>query len=164
MQSFAFATTSGERSRHALATSAFAIRTPSGSRFFASRVLVTAMARLRSATHRDAGPLLVDTSDRGEVGIRAEASFRDAEHLEHGCARDHGDALRVGLLEAHAHVLEGEPRREAEVERARKHGAREFVLRRAVAAAARVYDLAHEPWVEAGLDAHRDGLRRQHDR
>src|SRR5262245_18212740 len=63
MQSFAFATTSGERSRHVLATSAFAIRTPSGSRSFASRVLVTAMARLRSAAHLDAGPLLVDTSD-----------------------------------------------------------------------------------------------------
>ena len=75
----------------------------------------------------------------------------------------HRHALRVGFLEAQAHVFIGEPRREAEVERAGQDGARELVLRRGVAAAAGVDDVAHLPRVQARLRAHRDDFRRHHD-
>src|SRR5215471_699501 len=85
-QSFAFATTSGARSRAENAASACAIRTPSGRRPGGSGVPVVTRG---SPAHLDAGPLLVDARDRREVRVRAEARLRDAEHLEHGGARDH---------------------------------------------------------------------------
>src|SRR5262245_28571351 len=96
-----------------------------------------------SAAHLDAGPLLVDLGDAGEVRVGAVAGLRDAEHLEHLRAHGHGHALRIGFLEAQAHVLIREARREAEIERAGQDGAGELVLSRRVAAAARVDDLAH---------------------
>src|SRR5690606_40518315 len=57
----------------------------------------------------------------------------------------------LGLVHAELHVLVREAGREAEIERPRQHGARELVLRRAVAPGAGVDDLDHLLRVESCL-------------
>src|SRR6188508_3491328 len=118
------------------------MRTASGVAEEAAERSVAATAALLAA-HLDASPLFVDLRDAREVGLGAVFRFRDAEYLEHLGADGHRYALRVRLFEAQPHVLIREARRETEVERARQHGARELVLRGAVAAAADVDDVAH---------------------
>ena len=73
--------------------------------------------------------------------VRAELRLRDGEHLADRGADDHRHAQRLGFVHAQADVLVRQAGREAEVERARQDRPRELVLRRAVAAAARVDDV-----------------------
>ena len=80
--------------------------------------------------------------DRGEVGIGSELRVGDREHLPHRRAGHHRHAERLGLVEAQAHVLVRQPGREAEIERARDDRLRELVLRRAVASASGIDDVA----------------------
>ena len=53
----------------------------------------------------DAGPLLEDLRDEGEVGVGAEPRLGDGEHLAHRRAHHHGHAHASRLVEAEADVL-----------------------------------------------------------
>src|SRR6185436_13832465 len=104
MQSFALATTSGRRFAHEYARSDCAMRTASGAEATAERSAVATIGSF-SAAHFDAGPLLVEFGDAREVRVGAVLRLRHAEHLKHLGADRHRHALRVGFLQAQAHVL-----------------------------------------------------------
>src|SRR5690606_29144781 len=67
-------------------------------------------------------------------------------------------------LNAELEVLVAEAGREAEIERARQHRARELVLRRAVAPGSGIDHVDHLRGIEPGLHAERDRFGGEHER
>src|ERR1700752_5024991 len=104
MQSFALATTSGRRFANEYPRSACAMRTARGAEATAERSAGATMGSF-SAAHFDADPPLVERGDGGEVRVRPVPRLRHAEHLKDLGADRHRHALRVGLLQAQAHIL-----------------------------------------------------------
>src|SRR5687767_5326868 len=111
-----------------------------------------------SAAHFDAGPRFAHLHHLREVRVLAHQGERDGEHLANRRAHHHGRAEVLGLIHAQAHVLVGERRLEADVERARQHAARELVGRGGVAPGAGVDHVDHHLRVEPGLHAHHHRL------
>ena len=83
------------------------------------------------------------------------------DNNSHDLATDrHRHPERRCLVEAHAHVLESEAGRKAEIEAARQHVFRELVGGGRVAPARDVDDVEHQLRIEAGLDAEDERLGR----
>jgi hypothetical protein len=108
----------------------------------------------------DAGPFLDHPCDGREIGIGAEFGVGYGEHLANRRAHHHRHAERFRFVGAKPYILVGKTGCKAEIKRPRQDRARELVLRRAVAAAARIDDVDHHLRIEAGLDAHHDRFRR----